>query len=86
MFIVVEYDFILSGTATRFLLGFSDRLRRNAEAHFDSLRNNPHDTGNLQRKTGLGRTYYIKLTEDMTITYCVDHVIREIRVILVEMV
>ena len=81
-----RYEFSISGEASRFLFGRSDRIRRKAEDAFDFLAKHPFTEGDFVETTPLGRTHHVKLFDNMIVTFWVDHATRDMRIMRCEMV
>lgn len=81
-----RYEFKVSGEASRFLFGSTDRLRRKAEDAFEFLARHPSSVGDFIETTPAGRVLQVKLFENMIVTFWVDHLAREVRVIRCEVV
>ncbi len=82
----MDYDFILSGNATRAFLNCIASDRRKAIQYFDYLADNPTQEGDFQERGESGRSYEVKIFEDFIITYWADHSSKELRIILFEVV
>jgi hypothetical protein len=81
-----RYEFAISGEASRFLFGSSDRIRRRAEVAFEFLAKHPFSSGDFTETTPDGRVLQVKLFDNMIVTFWVDHGVREVRVIRCEVV
>ena len=81
-----RYDFMISGEASRFLFGSTDRIRAKAENVFDFLARHPFTLGDFQEVTPAGRVHQVKVFENMIVTFWTDHVAREIRILACEVV
>ena len=81
-----RYEFAISGEASRFLFGSTDRVRAKAEDIFDLLARHPHTEGDFAEKTPAGRVHQVKVFENMIVTFWVDHAVREVRIVRREVV
>lgn len=81
-----RYEFTISGAASRFLFGSTDRVRSKAEDIFDFLASHPFTAGDFQETTPAGRVHQVKVFENMIVTFWVDHAAREVRILSCEMV
>ncbi len=59
--------------------------RRRFEAFLDSLATSPSQQGDFQDADETGRTNEVKVVYDLLVTYWVDHAVREIRVLDLEL-
>lgn len=80
------FEFTISGEASRFLFGSSNRIRAKAEDIFDQLARHPHTEGDFVERTPAGRMLNVKVFNDVIVTYWVDHAVREIRIVRCEVV
>jgi len=81
-----QYEFAISGEASRFLFGRSDRVRTKAADIFEHLARHPFTAGDFQETAPSGRTYEVRVFDDLIVTYWADHSAREIRIIRCELV
>jgi hypothetical protein len=81
-----RYEFAISGEASRFLFGSTDRIRKKAEITFEFLARHPFSSGDFTETTPGGRVLQVKLFDNVIVTFWVDHAVREVRVIRFEVV
>lgn len=78
------YDYVLTAAATHVVLGSSKRLRREILAELERLAREPFSEPDLEETGPSGRKYAIRVRERIILTYWVDHAVKEVRVIRVE--
>lgn len=78
------YDYVLTAAATHVVLGSPKRLRREIMAELDRLACDPFSPPDLEEAGSAGRKYAIRVRERIVLTYWVDHAVKEVRVVRVE--
>ena len=78
------YDYVLSRAAAHVVLGCAKRLRQEILAELERLAREPFSEPDLVEAGPSGRNYAIRVSERIILTYWVDHAIKEVRVIRVE--
>ncbi|MEJ1971575.1 MAG: hypothetical protein WDM96_03425 [Lacunisphaera sp.] len=53
---------------------------------FDLLTRQPFQAGDYCETGALGRSYELKLIDDVLVTWWVDHAVREIRIVRIELI
>ncbi|MDO8544684.1 MAG: hypothetical protein Q7S40_29940 [Opitutaceae bacterium] len=66
------------------MLGSPKKLRQAILAELDSLAREPFAEPDLVKTGASGRKYAIRVRERIVLTYWVDHAVKEVRVIRVE--
>jgi hypothetical protein len=82
----LNYEFALSGEASRALFGSTDRIRAKAEDIFEFLAAHPLTRGDFEERTPSGRIFQVKVFENLIVTYWADHAVRELRIVRCEVV
>ena len=83
---ITQYEFAISGEASRVLFGSTDRIRTKAEDIFEFLSRHPHTPGDFEERTPGGRILQVKVFENLVVTYWADHAVRELRIVRCEVV
>ncbi len=78
------YDYVLTATAAHVVLGSPKRVRRQILAELELLAQDPFMVPDLEETGRSGRKFSIRVRERIVLTYWVDHAVREVRVIRVE--
>jgi hypothetical protein len=81
---VSAYDYVLTAAAAHVVLGSSKRLRQEILAELERLAREPFSEPDLEETGPSGRKYAIRVRERIVLTYWVDHAVKEVRVIRVE--
>jgi hypothetical protein len=81
-----EYEYLLSGTAARTLLGTTPRRRRKAEQFISALTDDPFRTPDFVEKGKSGRQFHVHVEGDIVVTLWVDHATKEVRIIQIEFI
>lgn len=76
------YDYVLTAAAVHVVLGSAKQLRREILAELERLAADPFVQPDLEETGPSGRTYAICVRERLT--YWVDHAVKEVRVVRVE--
>lgn len=79
-----DYDYVLTAAAAHVVLGSAKRLRQEILAELERLAREPFGKPDLEETGPSGRTYAIRVRERIILTYWVDHAVKEVRVIRVE--
>jgi hypothetical protein len=78
------YDYVLTAAAAHVVLGSAKKLRQEILAELDCLAREPFAEPDLVETGASGRRYSIRVREQIVLTYWVDHAVKEVRVIRVE--
>lgn len=78
------YSFWLSAEAAHALLGSDRRIRLKMEQALQQLSSTPFTALDFQEKSPAGRIYNVKCFDDIIVTYWVDHAVKEVRIIRLE--
>lgn len=78
------YDYVLTAAAAHVVLGCSKRLRQEILTELERLAREPFSEPDLEETGPSGRKYAIRVRERIILTYWVDHAVKEVRVIRVE--
>ncbi|MGH8017029.1 MAG: hypothetical protein ACREIA_01860 [Opitutaceae bacterium] len=78
------YDFALVGEAARSLMGVTSARRKKGLAVIEALAANPFVDPDFRDTAPSGRTYSMLIRGSVTVTYWVDHAVKELRVLKVE--
>ena len=78
------YDYVLTAAAAHVVLGSAKRLRQEILAELERLSREPFREPDLEETGPFGRKYAIRVRERFILTYWVDHAVKEVRVIRVE--
>lgn len=78
------YDYVLTATAAHAVLGSPKRLRQEILAELERLARDPFSVPDLEETGPSGRKYAIRVRERIVLTYWVDHAVKEVRVLRVE--
>lgn len=78
------YDYVLTAAAAHVVLGSSKRLRREILTELERLAREPFSEPDLEETGPSGRKFAIRVRERIILTYWVDHAVKEVRVIRVE--
>ena len=78
------YDYVLTAAAAHVVLGSPRKLRQEILAELDRLAREPFAEPDLLETGVSGRKYAIRVRERIVLTYWVDHAVKEVRVIRVE--
>jgi len=81
---VNTYDYVLTAAAAHVVLGSPKKLRREILAELDCLAHEPFADPDLIETGPSGRIFSIRVRERIVLTYWVDHAVKEVRVIRVE--
>jgi hypothetical protein len=81
-----SYDYALSGSAARTLLGSPKKLRRKAEQYLNSLAADPFQEPDFTESAPSGRKFLVFVKENIVITLWVDHASKEVRIVRVEFI
>jgi hypothetical protein len=81
---VEPYDYALGAEAVHVFTAFGARRREQLLQHFAGLAANPFESGDYQEPGQAGRSYQVRLVDDLLITWWVDHAAREVRVLRIE--
>lgn len=80
------YAFWLSAEASQTLLGCDRRTRQKIEQMLIRLSSSPFATADFQENSPAGRTYDVRCIDDIIVTYWVDHAVKEVRILRLEIV
>jgi hypothetical protein len=78
------YGYTLGDEAVRAFASLPVRQREKLLRVFDSLARFPSQQGDYQEAGGSGRLYEVKLSDDLMLTWWVDHAVREVRIVRIE--
>ena len=78
------YAFWLSSEASHALLGSERRTRLKMEQALRHLSSTPFSAPDFQEKSPAGRIYDVKCFDDIIVTYWVDHAVKEVRIVRLE--
>lgn len=78
------YDYVLTAAAAHVVLGSAKRRRQEILAELERLAREPFSEPDLEETGPSGRKYAIRVRERIILTYWVDHAVKEVRVIRVE--
>ena len=78
------YDYVLTAAAAHAMLGSARRVRQEILAELERLAREPFSEPDLEETGPSGRKYAIRVRERIILTYWVDHAVKEVRVIRVE--
>jgi plasmid stabilization system protein ParE len=81
---VSDYDYVLTAAAAHVVLGSAKRLRREILTELEHLAREPFSQPDLEETGPSGRKYAIRVRERIILTYWVDHAVKEVRIIRVE--
>lgn len=81
---MTAYDYVLTAAAAHVVLGCSRRLRQQILAELELLAREPFAPPDLEETGASGRKYAIRVRERIILTYWVDHAVKEVRVLRVE--
>jgi plasmid stabilization system protein ParE len=81
---VSGYDYVLSAAAAHAVLGSPKRLRKEILTELERLAREPFSVPDLEETGPSGRKYAIRVRERIVLTYWVDHAVKEVRVLRVE--
>lgn len=79
-----DYDYVLTAAAAHTVLGSAKRLRQQILTELELLAQDPFAAPDLEETGASGRKFSIRVRERIVFTYWVDHAVREVRVIRVE--
>lgn len=79
------YDYVLTAAATHVVLGSPKRLRQEILTELDRLARDPFGASDLEETGPSGRKYAVRVRESIVLTYWVDHAVKEVRVVRVEL-
>lgn len=80
------YEFWLSPEASRSLLGSERRIRLKLEQVLERLSNTPFAPPDFKERSPAGRVYDVKCFDDIIVTYWIDHAVKEVRIIRLEVI
>jgi hypothetical protein len=80
------YEFWLSAEASHALLGGERRTRLKMEQVLVQLSSTPFAPPDFREQSPAGRVYDVKCFDDIIVTYWVDHAVKEVRIIRLEVV
>ena len=80
------YEFWLSAEASRALLGSERRTRLKMEQVLLRVSSTPFAPPDFQELSPAGRIYDVKCFDDIIVTYWVDHAVKEVRILRLEVV
>lgn len=78
------YDYVPTAAAAHVVLGSAKRLRQQILVELEMLAREPFVAPDLVETGSSGRTFSIRVRERIIFTYWVDHAVREVRVIRIE--
>lgn len=78
------YAFWLSSESSHALLGSERRTRLKMEQALLQLSSMPFTTPDFQEKSPAGRIYDVKCFDNIIVTYWVDHAVKEVRIVRLE--
>lgn len=78
------YDYVLTAVAAHAVLGSPKRLRHEILAELERLARDPFCAPDLEEAGPSGRKFAIRVRERIVLTYWVDHAVKEVRVLRVE--
>ena len=78
------YEFWLSTEATQSLLGSGSRTRLKMELALQHLVAAPFTAPDFREPAVSGRIYDVRCFDDIIVTYWVDHAVKEVRIIKLE--
>ena len=78
------YDYVLTAAAAHVVLGCQKKLRQEILTELDLSVREPFAEPDLVETGASGRKYAIRVRERIILTYWVDHAVKEVRVIRVE--
>lgn len=82
----MPYDLVMRRAVAQAANGLSRSGRHRFESFLDSLAKNPYQTGDFIDTDESGRPYDVKLMDDLVVTYWVDHLAKEVRIVDLELV
>jgi hypothetical protein len=80
------YGYALGEDAVHAFTRLPVRQRERLLRILDRLAKHPATTGDYQETGGSGRTYEVRLFDELLLTWWVDHAVREIRVVRLELI
>lgn len=80
----MDYEFWLSPEAIRTLLGSNRRLRTKIEDILKRVSSSPFEEPDFRERSPDGRIYDVKCFGEIIVTYWVDHAVKEVRIIAIE--
>ena len=81
---MTTYDTVLTAAAAHVVLGSSRRLRRQILTELALLTREPFAPPDLEETGTSGRKFSVRVRDQIVLTYWVDHAVKEVRVIRVE--
>ncbi len=78
------FNYVLGDEAVRTFTVLSARQREKLLRVLDMLAKYPTEGGDYQETGASGRSYEVRLCDDLLITWWVDHASREVRVVRLE--
>jgi len=81
---VSGYDYVLTAVAAHAVLAGSKRRRIEILAELERLAREPFAEPDLEETGPSGRKFAIRVCERIILTYWVDHAVKEVRVIRIE--
>lgn len=78
------YDYVLTAAAAHVVLGSAKKLRHEILAELERLAREPFSEPDLEEIGPSGRKFAVRVRERIILTYWVDHAVKEVRVIRVE--
>ena len=78
------YDYVLTAAAAHVVLGSPKRVRQQIMAELEILAREPFAPADLEETGSSGRRFSVRIRERIVLTYWVDHAVKEVRVIRVE--
>lgn len=80
----MDYEFWLSAEASRNLLGSDRRVRTKMTDGLQQLASKPFGDPDFREQSPSGRTYEVRVFDDIIVTYWVDHAVKEVRIVRLE--